>query len=50
MVPPLGVFAHDVLGGAIAFCGHFLPEDQPAAVARELIAFSVRGDDLTFAR
>jgi pimeloyl-ACP methyl ester carboxylesterase len=43
MVAPLRAFAHDVHGGAITFCGHFLPEEQPAAVARELIAFFSQG-------
>jgi pimeloyl-ACP methyl ester carboxylesterase len=43
MVAPLRAFAHDVQGGAITFCGHFLPEEQPAAVARELIAFYSQG-------
>jgi pimeloyl-ACP methyl ester carboxylesterase len=39
MAAPLRAFAEDVRGGAIAFCGHFLAEEQPAAVARELAAF-----------
>jgi pimeloyl-ACP methyl ester carboxylesterase len=39
MAAPLSTFAEDVRGGAIAFCGHFLPEEQPEAVARELAAF-----------
>jgi microsomal epoxide hydrolase len=43
MVAPLKAFAHDVQGGAITFCGHFLPEEQPAAVARELIGFFSQG-------
>ena len=43
MIAPLRAFAHDVQGGAITFCGHFLPEEQPAAVARELIAFFSQG-------
>ena len=43
MVAPLRAFAHDVQGGAITCCGHFLPEEQPAAVARELIAFFSQG-------
>jgi pimeloyl-ACP methyl ester carboxylesterase len=43
MVALLRAFAHDVQGGAITFCGHFLPEEQPAAVARELIAFFSQG-------
>jgi microsomal epoxide hydrolase len=43
MVAPLRAFADDVQGGAITFCGHFLPEEQPAALARELIAFFSQG-------
>jgi pimeloyl-ACP methyl ester carboxylesterase len=39
MAVSLRAFARDVQGGAITFCGHFLPEEQPAAVAREMIAF-----------
>jgi len=39
MATPLRTFADDVLGGTIAHCGHFLPEEQPAAVARELLTF-----------
>jgi pimeloyl-ACP methyl ester carboxylesterase len=39
MASPLRAFAVDVSGGMIANCGHFLPEEQPAAVAAELIAF-----------
>ena len=39
MASPLAAFADDVHGGVIANCGHFLPEEQPAAVAGELIAF-----------
>ena len=39
MAAPLRAFAEDVRGGVIAFCGHFLPEEQPEAVARELAAF-----------
>ena len=39
MVALLRASAPDVQGGAITFCGHFLPEEQPAAVARELSAF-----------
>ncbi|CAN7700751.1 alpha/beta fold hydrolase [Caballeronia sp. LjRoot31] len=39
MAAPLRAFAEDVHGGTIAFCGHFLPEEQPAAVAAELTAF-----------
>jgi pimeloyl-ACP methyl ester carboxylesterase len=39
MAAPLRAFAEDVHGSTIAFCGHFLPEEQPAAVAAELTAF-----------
>ena len=39
MASPLRAFAEDVHGGVIANCGHFLPEEQPAAVAGELVAF-----------
>ncbi|MEH2273546.1 MAG: hypothetical protein V7K40_01615 [Nostoc sp.] len=31
--------ADDVHGGMVAHCGHFLPEEQPVAVARELATF-----------
>ncbi|MDR3411262.1 MAG: alpha/beta hydrolase [Formivibrio sp.] len=39
MAGPLRAFAEDVQGAKIANCGHFLPEEQPAAVADELTAF-----------
>ena len=39
MASPLRAFAEEVHGGVIANCGHFLPEEQPAAVAGELNAF-----------
>jgi pimeloyl-ACP methyl ester carboxylesterase len=39
MASPLRAYAEDVLGAMIANCGHFLPEEQPAAVAGELAAF-----------
>jgi pimeloyl-ACP methyl ester carboxylesterase len=39
MASPLKAFAEDVHGAVIANCGHFLPEEQPAAVAEEVIAF-----------
>ena len=39
MATPLRAFATDVRGGTIPFCGHFLQEEQPEAVAAELTAF-----------
>lgn len=39
MATPLRAFSDDVHGGTIAHCGHFLPEEQPAVVASELLAF-----------
>ena len=39
MASPLRAFAEDVRGGTIAHCGHFLPEEQPDAIAAELAAF-----------
>lgn len=39
MAAPLAAFADDVRGATIAHCGHFMPEEQPEAVARELLAF-----------
>ena len=39
MASPLKAFAETVHGAVIANCGHFLPEEQPAAVAEQLIAF-----------
>jgi microsomal epoxide hydrolase len=39
MAGPLRAFADDVRGVRIANCGHFLPEEQPVAVASELAAF-----------
>lgn len=39
MATPLKAYAEHVQGGTIAACGHFLPEEQPTAVAEELIAF-----------
>ena len=39
MASPLRAFAEEVSGATITHCGHFLPEEQPAAVAAELIAF-----------
>lgn len=39
MATSLRTFADDVRGVTLADCGHFLPEEQPAAVASELAAF-----------
>ncbi len=39
MASPLRAFGDDVRGGVVPFCGHFLPEEQPEAVARELLSF-----------
>ena len=39
MASPLRAFAEDVRGAVIARCGHFLPEEQPAAVAEAVTAF-----------
>jgi len=39
MAEPLRKFAQEVRGATLANCGHFLPEEQPAAVAGELSAF-----------
>lgn len=39
MAEPLRAFADDVRGVRIADCGHFLPEEQPVAIASELAAF-----------
>ena len=39
MATPLQGFAADVRGAVITRCGHFLPEEQPAAVAEALTAF-----------
>lgn len=41
MAAPLRPFAQDVSGVLIPCCGHFLPEEQPEAVARELSAFFI---------
>jgi microsomal epoxide hydrolase len=43
MASPLKDFAEDVHGGTISYCGHFLPEEQPTAVADELMAFFGNG-------
>ncbi|HEY0211051.1 alpha/beta hydrolase [Acerihabitans sp.] len=39
MAAPLRAFADPVAGVMVPNCGHFLPEEQPAAVARELAGF-----------
>jgi pimeloyl-ACP methyl ester carboxylesterase len=38
MAAPLHAYAADVRGVVIARSGHFIPEEQPTALARELIA------------
>ncbi len=42
MAAPLRSFVEDVHGGILASCGHFLPEEQPIAIAGELAAFFSR--------
>ena len=44
MATPLRAFADRVHGATITSCGHFLPEEQPAAVAAELSAFFSAAD------
>ncbi|WP_233887349.1 alpha/beta fold hydrolase [Paraburkholderia flagellata] len=39
MAGPLRHYADEVRGATIAHCGHFLPEEHPAAVAEELLSF-----------
>lgn len=39
MAAPLRDYAANVRGGVVANCGHFIPEEQPEAAARELTAF-----------
>ena len=39
MAAPLRAYAADVRGRVMAHCGHFIPEEQPEAAARELAAF-----------
>ena len=38
-VTPMRAVAADVSGGTIAHCGHYVSEEQPEAVAAELMAF-----------
>lgn len=45
MATPLRAFFNDVQGRTIDHCGHFLPEEQPDAVARELAAFFANADE-----
>ncbi|WP_375508907.1 alpha/beta fold hydrolase [uncultured Caballeronia sp.] len=45
MAAPLRAFADDVRGAVVSFCGHFLPEEQPEAVTRELLAFFGQADE-----
>ncbi|WP_036666400.1 alpha/beta fold hydrolase [Paludibacterium yongneupense] len=45
MAAPLRVCAQDVRGMRIARCGHFLPEEQPSAVAGALTAFFAGSTD-----
>jgi microsomal epoxide hydrolase len=44
MATPLRSFFTDVQGRTIEHCGHFLPEEQPDAVAGELAAFFRNGN------
>ncbi|ARJ44044.1 hydrolase [Pantoea alhagi] len=41
MATPLRAFAEEVTGILVPHCGHFLPEEQPQAVASELSAFFI---------
>jgi pimeloyl-ACP methyl ester carboxylesterase len=43
MAGPLRDFASDVRGVMVPHCGHFLPEEQPGAVARVLLDFLGQG-------
>ncbi|WP_410013575.1 alpha/beta fold hydrolase [Sodalis sp. C49] len=43
MAAPLRAFADNVQGVVVPHCGHFLPEEQPEAVARELEGFFSAG-------
>jgi pimeloyl-ACP methyl ester carboxylesterase len=39
MTSPLKAFTEDVRSSIVAHCGHFIPEEQPQAVADAMIAF-----------
>ncbi|MCX0500629.1 alpha/beta fold hydrolase [Erwinia billingiae] len=39
MAAPLRPFAENVSGVVVPYCGHFLPEEQPEAIAREVSGF-----------
>ena len=39
MAGPLREFASDVQGMTMPHCGHFIPEEQPRALANELSRF-----------
>jgi microsomal epoxide hydrolase len=39
MAGPLRDYASEVHGATLAHCGHFLPEEQPDAVSKELLSF-----------
>lgn len=43
MAPSLRKFADNVRGRTMAFCGHFIPEEQPSALAEELANFFEEG-------
>ncbi|MBE7211570.1 MAG: alpha/beta hydrolase [Gluconacetobacter diazotrophicus] len=45
MATPLRAFADDVRGRTMPHCGHFIPEEQPEALARELRDFLGRPAD-----
>jgi pimeloyl-ACP methyl ester carboxylesterase len=39
MIPMLKEFASSVVGGSIAGCGHWVPEERPAETAKRLLSF-----------
>jgi len=39
LVPMMQCAAHDVRGGAVARCGHWIPEERPQELAETLLAF-----------